>query len=450
MNRHAVAAALLLAGCSWSNSLYQARLLSRDAMRAEHDQRPGEAQSAWSTVVTKAESAYARNPRGERGAEALWLAGHAEVRTNQCVRAIPSLQNSLLARPDAPWRQQLLLELGQCNEAMGGPTASSMYDMLLATTTDPAVRHEARLRQGHVLVLRGDWVPGAAVLAGEDTLPARLDRATAFAHMGLADSALAALTPALASGDTTVHWLPYIESIAANNSPMADSLLGRLFAFRTATEAQRSEWLLAGARAAIPFDRTAAIHRLERLDHRPAGRAVTEGRMLRWQLAITGAASLPVMRTLVDSLRAQGEIPEGSLEAVHLGDMANRAQALVHRSDSTRAGAPRGDLTMFVLAEFARDSIGAALVGDWCFARIERDWPESPYVPKSLMARAELRPDSAAVFLARALAHADNPYILAASGDRAGQLRRLRLEDSLATFARTAHLTVAGVTSVPR
>jgi hypothetical protein len=439
VKRLALTGLALIAGCAWSNSnsMYQARHLTRDALRAERDKRPGEASQLWGVVVFKAESAYARSPRGARGAEALWLAGNAEAHNNNCGRAASYLERSLFSGPSAPWTEQLLLTLGRCQEANQGPTAASIYGMLLAQATDPGVRRQARLRQGHVLVLQQHWAEGAAALEGDDTLPARLDRAMALAQLGRTDEALAALAPLLAAADTSIRWINYVDIFAARNSAATDQLLSRLFAFPNVTDEQRSAWLLAAVQLAVGFDPGAADRRLNQLASRPRGRAVTEGQMIRMQRRIVGATSIPALRGVLDSLRQGGELPEGSLEATRVAALQRSGQRLVSSNDSTRAGAPAGDLAMFALAEFARDTFASPRLAAWLLARLERDWPQSPYLPKALLARAALEPDSAATLRERVERYAANPYVAAARGDRGGQARVAQLEDSLGRYIRT-------------
>jgi hypothetical protein len=417
--------------------LYQARQNTRDAVRAERDKRPGEAAQLWGTVVVKAESAYARSPRGARGAEALWLAGNASAHTNNCARAASYLERSLFSGPNAPWTEQLLLELGRCEEAIQGPTAASVYGMLLARATNPEVRRQARLRRGRVLVQQGHWAEGAAVLEGDDTLPARLDRAMARAQLGRTDQALVDLAPPLAAADTSIRWINYVDVFAAHNSAAADRLLVNLFAFPNVGDEQRSAWLLAAVQSAMAFDPAAADRRLSQLVTRPPGHAMSEGKLIRIQRQIVGATTIPRLRLLLDSLRHAAELPEGSLEATRASAMERNGQRLVSGNDSTRAGAPVGDLAMFALAEFARDSFASPRLAGWLFSRLERDWPQSPYLPKALLARAALEPDSAATLLARVqLRYSASPYVAAANGNRGGQARVVQLEDSLGKFIR--------------
>ncbi len=426
------AALLLLAGCAWSNSLYRARTLAADATRAEREHRPGEAQTLWGQVAVKAESAYARSPRGAHGAEALWLAGHAAARTNDCPHAVRALQGALFSSATAPWHAQLLLDLGQCEEATGAPTAAAVYAML-AATGDAGQRRVAGIREGHVLLSQGSWTAALAALPSDDTLPVRLDRAAALAELGRDQDALAELTPVLASGDTTIRWSRYLEPFARSNTAATDSLLERLMRMPPPSAETQSGWWLSAARGAMDFDRTATESRLAILVRRPGGPSVTEGRMLQLQLRLSGAATTAELRRVLDATTRQ-PMPEGSFAAIHVTDLQRFARQLLGHSDSLRAGAPQGDLVAFALAEFARDSLEAPLLGASLFARIERDWPASPYVAKALLARAALLPDSSDALLARLHQRADNPFVRAANGSVAAQVRVAQLEDSLGRF----------------
>ena len=433
MSRHVVVGVALLTGCAWSNSLYQARLLSARAMEAEREHRPAEAQQLWGQVGVKADSAYARAPYGRRGTEALWLAGHAAVRTDDCSRAIPRLQGAMSAPPTAPWRQQVLLELAACEEPLGGPTAASLYTTLIASSTDSAIRRHARLRLGHTLVMREEWAAVLTALAADDTLPARLDRAMAFAGVGRPDLAIAELSRPLAASDTSVQWLGYVAALAGRNTASTDALLDRLLAFANVSAEVKSRWLLEGARSALPFDAAAADHRLERLAARPGGSAVAEGRLLQQQLTLVRSSTLPALRVAVDTL-LHGDVSDDGFGARLVADLLRIARQLIVRNDATPPGAVAGDLTMFGLAELARDSLGSPRLGGWFFNRLEQDWPRSPFVAKALMARALAEPDSSADFVRRLQRLADNPYVAAANGNVAGMLRVTQLEDSLGRF----------------
>ena len=424
---------LVFGGCAWSNSLYQARLLSGNAVQAERERRPGEAQQIWGQVMIKADSAYARDPQGMRGAEALWLAGHAAAKINDCPRAIPRLQGAMSAGFNAPWRQQLLFELALCEEPLGGPTAASLYATVIASTNDPVIARRARLRLGHVLIVREDWSKALMVLAGDDTLPARLDRATAFAAVGRPDQALAELSRPLAEADTSVRWLGLVEVFAAHPGGAADALLERLLALPNVGVEMKSRWLLEGARTALAVDDAAADRRLQLLAARPSGGASMEGRLLQQQLMLRRATSLPALRRAVDSL-SRVELSDDGGGARMLADLLRVARQVISRSDVIRAGAVAGDLAMFGLAAYAHDSLGAPRLGAWFFQRLEREWPQSAYLAKAMLARASNEADSTDAILARVRRLTTNPYVSAANGDVAGMVRVTQLEDSLARY----------------
>jgi hypothetical protein len=442
MKRLAIVGVLLVAACSWSNSLYQARELTASAQRAEREHNPNEAQTDWGSAVVKAESAYARSPRGKRGVEALWLAGQAESQNNDCARAVPTLQAALFTAPHARWRQHLLLDLGLCAEASDRPTAIATYTMLLASSPDSAMRRTVLLHQGHVLALQGQWADAEAALAGQDTVPARADRAMALAHLGRDREALAVLEPVIAAGDS-LRWIDYVEEMARQDPSAADTLLQRLQHLTAdselvkghwqprVTEAQQSAWLLAAAQAASRPHPAAADRWLAALAGRDRSSAVTDGRYFAAQLVILRSASIGELKAAVAPF---GVLPEGSLGAYQLSDLLIYGRWIIARDSAVTVGAADGDLAMFTLGELARDSLGAPTLGAWFFARIERDWPQSPYVPKALLARIPLEPDSAAALLARAQSYRDNPYVAAANGDIASQLRVARLEYVLGQY----------------
>ena len=433
MTRRLAFAAVLLAGCTWSNSLYQARLLSRNAMTAERERRPAEASQLWGQVVVKAESAYARTPLGARGAEALWLGGHAAVKLNDCARAIPRLQGAMSADPAAAWRQELLFELAMCEEPLGGPTASSLYRTVIASATDSLTLQRARLRLGHTLVLRHEWNDALEALDNLDTLPAHVDRALAFASLGRGSETLRELARPLATADTSVRWIDVVEALARNDGASADVLLDRLRSVPTVTEPQYANWLLAAARVAFEVDPVAADRRLQLLATGSVARTGAEASLMRQQLRIVRATTLAELRASVDTA-ALGTLSDDGPGAGRLAQLVRLAHLVISRADATPAGSPAGDLTMFALAEFARDSLGSPRLGSWFFSQIEQQWPSSPYIAKALMARSHLEPDSAEALRARLVRLTTNPYVAAANGDVAGRVRMTQLEDSLGRF----------------
>ncbi len=437
MTRAAPLLVALLVGCAWSNSLYQARSLSNEAARDEREHRPGDAQSLWGQVTVKAESAYARSPHGQRGAEALWLVGHGQARSGDCLQGAPSLQRALLVDPDAPWRQELLLELAQCQTTNRDPAAVSTFAALIRHVTDSAIRRAAHLREGHLLVQLGQWREALAVLEHDDTMPARFDRATALAELGETGPALAELHPALAAGDTTVHWDTYVEIFAAHGTGGTDSLLTQLSTLPHVTVTTRGAWLLAAGTASADRDTVASNRWLRQLAALPGDhdRSVVDGAMLRLQLGMTRARSLAQLARALDTVRAAGALPLGSLVAARVEDIARVARFVVASNDSIQDGAPLGDLRLLLLAGFTRDSLDSPAISSEMLGRLERGWPQSPYLGKALLARISLQPDSAVALVDRFRQLTGNAYVDATSGDVGARLRVAHLEDSLGEFA---------------
>ena len=423
------ALALLLVGaCTWSNSLYQARAASAEALKAEREDRPGEAENAWGRAAVKAESAYARVPSGGKGAEALWLRGRALARGRDCVRASAALERSASLVRDTPWREPLLFELARCREALADRGAVALYEEL-AASRDTALRRTAQQRGGEALVREGRWSEALRLLGGLDGPRARANRAVALASLGRTDEALLEVWPLLSLSDTTVEYELLVETVAGQSSARTEELLTALAASPSATPERESRWLLAAARGALLTDPDAADRRLNRLIALPNSAAVRAGGLLAAD-RVVGRADSPVgLRVRLDSL---ARFADEGLPRMRAEELRRIARSLLDEERDTPAGAPRGDLVLFALAEVARDSLAAPRLSGWLLARIERDWPQSPYLAKTLLARLPLAPDSADVLRARLSALPPNPYLAYLRGEQNAAF--VQLEDSLRAF----------------
>lgn len=429
MRRLALGLLLVVGGCTWSNSLYQARQLAGEAERAERDGRPFDAEGYWGQATVKAESAFVRRPDGRAGAEALWVQGRAASRRRDCLAAITAFDASRVLLPDAPWNEALLLELGRCREQVGDARAAEHYAALLASR-DPARRREAALRAGRLAVQGGRWAEALSLLAGEDTASARIDRAAALAALDRTDEALVEVEPLLRSADSLVSWAPLVRLLAEQDSEDAERFLARLMAQPTASDGRRAAWLLAGIQGAITHDPVVAERRFEALVRLPPSSAVGEGRLLIAEHRVAQAASMDGLRSALDALGSLAE--GGGLAAIRIGDLRRLGGRMVREHDSLTAGVETGDLMLFALAEEARDSLEAPVLAGSLLQRLEREWPASPYLPKSLMVRMALAPDSAETLRTRLQQFAGSPYLGFTRGDR--DPRFAALEDSLASF----------------
>lgn len=429
---------VLLTGCAWSNSLYHARRLSKDALRLEQTDRPFEAASVWGQAVVKADSAYARHPGGVDGSEALWLRGRAQARSGDCPGGIASLERALTTAPDASWRDDAALELARCLHRLGDSRARQHFERLL-TSTDPSRRREARLRVAQVQLASREWDAVLATLAGLDTIPARVDRALALAGLGRTADALVEVEPLLAARDTTVGWERLVEGIAAADGAAADSLLQRLESRGIAAGVRRGGLLFAAARGALSTGVPGAADRLSRVIAADASsRASADARLLVAANLFAEASSITELRAAVDSTR-QLDADDGA-PALRARELGRLGESLAAQHDSLVPGAPDGDLLTFLHAETARDSLGAPRLASAFLMRLERDWPLSPYVPKALIARMVVQPDSIDALRDRVLGYVESPYVAYLLG-REGP-RFAELEQALALFARAREARV--------
>ncbi len=441
MRRRLLLVVVLLSGCTWSNSLYQARRLAAEGDAAARRGEPFEAQRAWDLAGVKADSAYARAHGVGRGAaEALWVRGRSEARRPDCGAAIATLDEALIAFPDAPWREAVLLELGRCRMAMGDLTAVAHFAALLESR-DPARRREAHLRAGHLAVQEQRWADAITLLAGEDTASARVDRAVALSGLGRTDEALQSVVPLLGAADSTLAWEPLVRLLATRNTADADRFLALLSAQPTANDARRSAWLVAAIDAGLPVDPVAAERHFEALVRLPASRFVNEGRLRIAEYRVGQAMSMRGLRSALDALGGLGA--GGGLAAARITELQRIGGQMVAEHDSLTPGQGTGDLTLFALAEVARDSLRAPALASSLWLQLEQGWPASPFVPKAMMARMASLSDSAETLRGRLLTMTTSPYLAFARGEN--DPRFAPLEDSLSTFitARARRLAAA-------
>lgn len=432
MKRMMMTAALLLAtGCTWSNSLYHARRLSRAAERAERENRPFEAGDYWGQAATKADTAYSRSPDGKGGAEALWLRGRALARLNDCATATPLLERAWLVMPEAEWRDDLLLELGRCRDRAGDSRSLAAF-MPLLDSPDSAVRLEAHARAGRAMVTLERWDEALAALDGVPGNPARVDRSIALAAVNRTDDAIREIEPLLVAQDTTVAWERLLSALADRDAADAVSLLDRLVAFRSPNAPGArllSVWQLAVAlgKSVSAALRTSLLTEAAR----PVGLvASSRARVLLAEDQLVRADSpdsLAALSLTWDPL-TDGDPTAGLV----LGRYRRLIVDMRAEADTLVAGAPQGDLAFFHQAEIARDSLAAPKSAIWFLRRIEPRWPTSPYLPKVLFARIALEPDSATALRERLTAFPDSPYLAYTRGEAGVAFRAL--EDSLARF----------------
>lgn len=430
MRPYQLAVLLLLGACSWSNSLYQARRLSSAAVKAEREERGFDAGSLWGQVAVKADTAYARNPDGDHGAEALWLRGRALAHLGDCGGAQPVLERAMVVAGEAEWSADLRVELARCRSLAGDDQGALDLLAPILAVEDDRLQRDARQLAGRALVRAGRWDEALALLADDDTRDGRWERTIALAELGRADAALALVEPRILAADSSADWDRLVRITATRSPEAVDALLDRLGAMRNADDADRGRWLLAAAEASIGRDEATATRRLEALLTLSDVQAASQGRML---LVDRRFAAIADSASLAATLGRLGDAVRGDAAATfHAERLARWARGIGGDLAAHRPGEPEGDLAMFFQATVARDTLHAPRLAAWLLRRLERDWPASPYVPKALLARVPLEPDSAGVIRSRLAQHGDSPYLAFIEGRESA--RFAALEDSLGFY----------------
>ncbi len=421
--------ALGLTGCSWSNSLYLARRFTNAALESERDGRPFEALGFWGQAQTKADSAWARSR--EQGVEALSYRGIARARLGDCATALPMLTTVGDQLSPARWSMLAQLELGRCRYQMQRTGADDALIPLLGAT-DREVRQEAARLLAEMHVTQGNWALLLAQLPESSVPDIRFARGVAYLALGESARGRPALDSLLMAQDTTVAWGRLVEVLAEQRSTWTDSLLDQLAVIPGASNARQAEWVLGAVRGALAADdsisaqsRLVLLTMLTQSDREAeANRMLAEHRLAR-------VGTLDELATTFETLNPMGGEDGGPISRLLA---LRRTVELILADRDSLAGVPLGDLRLFAQSDDAAQVLRAPLLQRHLLARIEQDWPSSPYVVKSLLARILLEPDSAEVLRARVFTHEGNPYLQVIQ--LINDPRYTQLEDSLDAFIR--------------
>lgn len=425
--RRLALAAIFLAGCTWSNSLYQARRLSNSAAKAEREDRTFDAGSIWGQVAVKAESAYARGPEGRGGAEALWLRGRALAHLGDCPSAVPLLEQSQIRAIRPEWGDELVLELARCRSIGTDPASAVELLERLFEDEDPELRRSASLLAGRSLASAGRWSEAVDLLSDDDSETGRWQLALSLANLGRGQETLDALEPRLLANDSLADWTVMLRALAATDIATADRLIDRLADFPRQSDTARARWMVAAAEGVLPTDRVEAERRFNQVLALGPTRSASTARLGLIELAV---------REVSDSLTLAEVM--GRLEGLTRGDpislfRANQyriwADGILEDLAAMPLGVAEGDLALWFHAEIARDTLGAPRLADWLLQRLERGWPESPYLAKALLARILTLPDSAPDLRERLLRQSGSEYLAYVSGNETARFSAL--EDSL-------------------
>ena len=409
MNRIAIAL-LLLTGCSWSNSLYHARRLSDSALKAEREERSFDAGSYWGQVAVKADSAYSRNPTGGGSREALWLRGRALARLGDCAAGSPLMERASIGALEADWRDDLLLEVARC-QLLANSAAEAMLTVTpLLTSSDDRLRDQARSLAGRSLVRAERWEEAREFLADDQSIEGNWLHAMALARLGRTAEALEELDPRIAAGDSLATWDDIFRAFASvPGSSASAELRERLGRHAWVTDTVMYRWDLATAQTMMSHDSAVATMMLDRITEGPRTPATMQARMLVADRMIERVRDDSSLSAALDRIETLGrDDPTMMFQAQRL---TGWGRAMLADVTSTSPGAAEGDMMLYFHATVARDTLGAPALAAWLLGRLERDWPASAYVPKALLARMQLQPDSLEVLRTRLESYTGSPYL---------------------------------------
>jgi hypothetical protein len=406
---------LLLGGCSWSNSLYSARRLSDAALKAEREERTFDAGSYWGQAAVRADSAYQRDPLGDGGVEALWLRGRALARLGECTLGVPLMERALVGSTDRDWREELQLELARCEYVEGDPENALRRVMPLVTAEDERLRAQARGIAGRSLTAAQQWEAAVEFLDGDATLEGTWLHANALARLGRSAEALALVQDRIVAGDSTAFWDDLFRALASTGGGgAAADLRSRLGAHPWANDTIKQRWDMATATAMMSHDSAVGTLMLEQVIQGPRTSITMQARLLLADQLMTHARDDTSLVTALARIEEFGVAdPTMRFATQRLSSWGRGIRADL---DTLRPGAAEGDLALFFHATVARDSLRAPALAAWLLQRLERDWPDSPYVPKALLFRMVLQPDSLAALRQRFEARDGSPYLAFVQG----------------------------------
>jgi len=425
----AVLASLLLGGCVYYNSLYNAEHLFERGESHRLSGRDSLARADYEEVVAKAAKAFRMAPEGEWADDALLLMGRAYLRVGDLRAARAALEEAERISDDDQVRLGAKVYLGACYvEAGDFPAAIGLLDEALA-----------RLRPGHVLAEGHLWRARALLEHGEQEAGWwDLDRAAA----GSGPVRVAAAMERIVWG---VHY---------DDRRRAEEGMNRLFAISGAGQRPDTVVALAGL-TAERWGPSAAVQilagvdttrwsqgargkvRLERarlmreagdtagartgVEHVADGfsEAAVDARLdlARWTLA--HARSLAEVRDAEAVLLPAEDAPEGR----ELIDAIREIEGLVDVGLSDPLG-------WFAAAEVARERLGASMLARGLYLAYADEVPDDPWAAKALLAALDLTTDEGgrAWLRGRLEGRSTSPYVLAARGEPAPGLEPLEEE----------------------
>ena len=437
---------LLVAGCAYFNGVYNAREAQRSAEKQQRRGREGEAAGSYAIAAAKAESVLTRFPKSRWSDDALLIAGRGLAYSDQCSRAIERLEAFLaLANQDRTDRDEASVALGSCYVRAG--RIGEAFSLLEPRVThrDRRLAMTAALWAGRAAIVIGDAARAARMFAivGSESADWELAQAALTAgRWAVAESLYAARA---ARGDYRPDALVALNELwQSGNTAAVDTILERYYRSRLAAR-DKAGLLLRGADlmiAANQDDRARTVLlRARRLAtdtvlHKEASARLT-------LLALKPLGSILDVTNLIARSRE-------SARGAAIYQRLERALEMVRLLESApdQSGA-----SLFIAAEVARDSLRAPRLAETLLRRIVETPGGATLAPKSLLALAALRPDSAAAFHQRLRdTYPDTPWAQMLDGVDHGEsaawttterLLRIRYDNAVRALADSARARTA-------
>ena len=410
---------LLLAGCGYFNSLYNAQRRFAAAERAARDGDMAAARSGYTAAVEKAAAGYRRYPEGRWADDALFLIGRARFAMGEPAAARAALARVVARTPDADMRAGARAYLGAALLRLGSPdSAIAVLDSAFTGTKEGSeLRRFVRLWRGRALLDLGredGWTDLAAVTDATHALATDAGLEIAARALDAGDSvratgALARLSTLEASASRADSIMRLLERAGTTWSPA--------FVGAELPEQAGARWP-ADARTRVGLVRA----RLAMLAGDTVG-AIREGRGAA-ELSSTGAsadARAAVAQWLLSRLSAPEQLAE--VRAVLLPAYAYpRPLALarqIRTMEELLARARGGQaIALFAAAEYARDVLGAPRLARELFVAHADFAPAAVTAPKALLAALVLTGTEAerSALRGRVAGYPNNPYVRSLDG----------------------------------
>jgi tetratricopeptide (TPR) repeat protein len=412
--------------------MYNTNRLANSARKAEREGRTFEANNLWGQVVTKAESVVVRHPKSKYATEAAILKGLALARMGQCEQAMGPLGRAAVASVRADLLEDAWLATGRCQVVLGNiPAADAAFAQVIESKNSWR-RSEARFQRAQTLRHAGRFAEALSALDGVSEPRAVPERLLSLAGDGRMPEAMALADTLVAQGDTTQPWDSLLVGLGRQDPASGSSLVDRVRRLPNRPPEKQARWLLEDGIRLIGSDTARARSRFrEAIEIGGSGEAAGRASLQLVQLDLRGVSHPQALSPLIESLRSSAKRYE--IVSADLTQLSNTAAGIVTATASLTPGSPQGELRLFLAAETARDSLVAPRLAEGIFQRIVREWPDSPYAPKAILAAQQLNPEWADS--ARALLETryfQSPYLAMIRGDEGSAYRQL--EDSLGAF----------------